>query len=172
MWTSLKRFYSPEGWDPVPPIENGGNPTGEELNEWSRLTSLTVYDGKLFASTGNCTSSILDSPLGDSRGKVFCMEAGKCVSYDDDLGHGWKHLAAVRDGGQLKLFVDGKLVAQSKPFESKQFDLTTDRPLRIGFGQTDYFAGRIADVRLYNKALSERELKQIVAEQPHQASTH
>src|SRR5690606_31254587 len=105
-WTSLVRFYSPPGWTPVAPGENGG-----DLNEWSRLTSLTIYDGKLFASTGNCTSNIGDSPLGDSRGKVFCMEAGKCVSYDRDLGTGWKHLAAVRERGRLKLYIDGKLVA-------------------------------------------------------------
>lgn len=166
LWTSLKRFYSPEGWVPVSPTENGGSPNGGDLNEWSRLTSLTIYDGKLFASTGNCTSSILDSPLGDSRGKVFSMEAGKCVSYDDDLGPGWKHLAAIREAGKLKLYIDGKLVGQSEPFENSKYDLSTDKPLRIGFGQTDHFAGRIQDVRLYNKSLTEAEIKEIAAAAP------
>lgn len=32
------------------------------------------------------------------------------------------------------------------------------QPLRIGFGQTDYFLGRIADVRLYKGALTEDEI--------------
>ena len=81
----------------------------KDVKEASRVTSLTVYDGKLFASIGSSTSSILDAPA-DVRGKVFSMEAGKVASYDDDLGPGWKHLVAMRDGGQLKLFVDGKLV--------------------------------------------------------------
>jgi hypothetical protein len=35
--------------------------------------------------------------------------------------------------------------------------------LRIGFGQTDYFRGRIADVRLYKGALTEDEIRQLAA---------
>jgi hypothetical protein len=159
-WTSLKRFYSPEGWTPALP----GRATPKQLNEWSRLTSLTIYAGKLFASTGSCTSSILDAPC-DVRGQVFSMEAGKCVSFDDDLGSGWKHLAAVRENGLLKLYVQGKLVAQSSPFESSDYDVSTDRPLRIGFGQTDYFAGKIADVRIYNKALTAEEIQNLSSQE-------
>jgi NAD(P)-dependent dehydrogenase (short-subunit alcohol dehydrogenase family) len=96
-----------------------------------------VFDGKLFLSTGSCTSSILDAPL-DVRGKVFSMEAGKVTSDDKDLGPGWKHIAAVRTDGQLKLFVNGKLVAESTSFDPAVYNVSTDRPLRIGFGQTDY----------------------------------
>lgn len=156
-WTSLKRFYSPDGWTPVPPADNGGRPTRQQVAEWSRVTSLTIHDGRLFASIGSCTSSVLDAPA-DVRGRVFSMEAGKCASTENDIGPGWKHLAAIRQGGLLKLFVDGKLVATSTAFESADYDLSTDRPLRIGFGQTDYFAGKIADVRLYNRALSDVEV--------------
>lgn len=157
-WTSLKRFYSPDGWQPAPPAPVGGKPTREQVNEWSRVTSLTIYDGKLFASTGSCTSSVRDAPA-DVRGKVFCMEAGKCASYDNDLGPGWKHLVAVRERGLLKLYVDGKLAAKSTSFNSTDYDLSTDRPLRIGFGQSDYFAGRIAEVRVYNRALADDEVQ-------------
>jgi hypothetical protein len=39
--------------------------------------------------------SVLDAPA-DVRGKVFSTEAGKNVSYDVDLGPGWKHIADVR----------------------------------------------------------------------------
>jgi len=155
-WTSLKRFYSPDDWKPGIPYKANR----KEVNEWVRLTSLTVYDGKLFASTGSCTSSVDDAPI-DIRGKVFSIEAGTCVSYDNDLGAGWRHIVAMRDGRRLKLFVDGALVAQSTPFEPADYDLTTDRPLRIGFGQTDYFSGRIADVRIYNRALSSGEVKAV-----------
>ena len=70
----------------------------EDVKEASRLTSLAVYNGRLFGSIGSSTSSILDAPA-DVRGKVFSMEAGKVASYDDDLGSGWKHLVAMRDGG-------------------------------------------------------------------------
>jgi len=158
-WTSLKRFYSPDGWQPGLP----GKARAKEVNEWSRVTSLTVYDGKLFASIGSCTSSVLDSPA-DVRGKVYCMEAGKCVSGDDNLGPGWKHLAAIRQGGSLRLYVDGKLVAKSSTFDPAEYDISTGKPLRIGFGQTDYFSGRIAKVRIYNQALTEGAIQKLASE--------
>jgi hypothetical protein len=160
-WTSLKRFYSPENWDPGVP----GQASREQVKDWSRVTSLTVHDGKLFASTGSCTSALQDAPL-DVRGKVFSMEAGKVASYGEDLGAGWKHLAAVREGGRLKLYIDGKLVAESSEFDPAQYDVSTDRPLRIGFGQTDYFDGAMSDVRLYNRALSEAAIQQLSKQTP------
>ena len=61
------------------------------------VTSLTVYQGKQYASLGSCTSARLDAPC-DFRGTVWSMEAGRCASYDRDLGPGWHHLAAVRRG--------------------------------------------------------------------------
>lgn len=158
-WTSLKRFYSPEGWQPGIPYKSNR----KQVNEWVRLTSLTIYNGRLFASTGSCTSSVLDAPC-DIRGKVFSTEAGKCASYDDDLGPGWKHLVAVRQKGQLKLIVDGTLVASSSSFEPAEYDVSTDQPLRIGLGQTDYFAGRITDVRVYNRALDVAEIHRLATQ--------
>jgi hypothetical protein len=164
-WTSLIRFYSPEGWQPQPPSELGGQPSRAALNEWSRVTSLTIYDGSLFASIGSCTSSILDAPA-DVRGRVFRMQAGRCVSFDHDLGPGWKHLAAVRAQAQLKLYVDGQLAATSAHFEPAEYDLSTDQPLRIGFGQTDYFSGKIREVRIYNRALANSEIAGLSRMQP------
>ena len=160
-WTSLKRFYSPEGWQPGLP----GQASRKEYNLWSRVTSLTVYDGKLFASTGSCTSSAIDAPA-DVRGKVFSIEAGKVASFDDDLGSGWKHIAAVRSGGALKLYVDGQLVGKSSAFDPAEYDLSTNQPLRIGFGQTEYFAGKMADVRLYKEALSEARARELSSKKP------
>jgi hypothetical protein len=158
-WTSLRRFYSPRGWTPAPP----DSATREQVNEWTRVTSLTVYQGRLFASIGSCTASILDAPA-DVRGKVFSMEAGKCVSYDDDIGAGWKHMTAIRKAGRLTLHVNGKLVAQSSPFRSDDYDLTNDRPLRIGFGEVDYFSGKVQDVRIYNRALIGSEIRDVQSE--------
>ena len=103
-------------------------------------------------------------PAADVRGKVFSMEAGKVASYDDDLGPGWKHLVAMREGGTLKLFVDGKLVAKSSSFDPAKYDVSTDQPLRIGFGQTEYFAGKMADVRLYNRALTGDEIQKLCSD--------
>ena len=61
---------------------------------YRRAWSMAVYKGKLFCGT-------LPS------GHVFSLEAGKNVTHDHELAAGWKHLAAVRDGRKLKLYVDG-----------------------------------------------------------------
>jgi hypothetical protein len=129
--------------------------------EWSRVTSLTEYQGKLFASLGSCTSSHLDAPC-DFRGRVYAMQVGQNVSYDRDLGAGWKHLTAVKRGGRLELFVNGVRACESSPFEAGSFDLCADRPLRIGLGETDYFSGKIRDVRVYRQALDPSEVGQFV----------
>jgi hypothetical protein len=146
-WTSLRRFYAPAGWQPGPP----GKMSKKDVNEASRVTSMTVFNGKLFASIGSSTSSILD---------------GKVASYDDDFGPGWKHLVAMRDGGQLKLFVNGKFVSTSTSFDPAKYDVSTNQPLRIGFGQTEYFAGKMTDVRLYKGALDDQHIQELCSIKP------
>ena len=163
-WTSLKRFYSPAGWQPGKP----GKATSKQVNEWSRVTGLTIYEGKLFASIGSCTSAVVDTPAdpADVLGKVFSMEAGRCASSDNDLGPGWKHIAAARERGRLKLYVDGKLAGKSSAFEPSDYDVSTGQPLRIGCGQTDCFSGRMSEVRIYNRALSASNIRKLASGKP------
>jgi hypothetical protein len=163
-WTSLRRFYSPQGWQPAPP----GRAKARQVAEWSRVTSLAVYQGKLFAGIGSCTSAIVDNPAdpADVLGKVFTIEAGKNATQDHDLGPGWKHLAAIRDGNRLLLYVDGKRIAQSSTFVASDYDLSVDRPLRLGAGQSDYFSGRLAEARFYRRALKPAEIRRLAATPP------
>ena len=91
------------------------------------------------------------------------FDAGTVVSYDHELKPGWRHLAAVRQGQRLKLFVDGKLVATSVKLDAAAFDLTNDRPLTIGFGAHAYFRGSLSDLRLYGRALAAEEVAALAA---------
>jgi len=61
--------------------------------------------------------------------------------------------------------VDGKPVAASAPFEPANYDLSTDRPLHIGFGPGDYFHGSLTDLRIYDRALSEGETAKLAGPQ-------
>ena len=92
------------------------------------------------------------------RGDVYSFQTGSCVSDDRDLGSGWKHVAAVRRGRQLKLFVDGEMVATTINSGSP-LDLSCDAPLRIGFGPQGYFDGKIREVRVYDRSLSDELVK-------------
>jgi hypothetical protein len=117
---------------------------------YRRVWSMAVFGGKLFAGT-------LPS------GCVCCLEAGKSATYDRELAPGWRHVAGVKAGGVLKLYVDGQCVATSSPFNPGDYDLASSTPLRIGFGQHDYFNGRMKDLRLYRRALSESEIASLAA---------
>jgi hypothetical protein len=159
-WTSIRRLFDPQGFNPVPV----GSGDAQGVADWSRTTSMTVFDGKLFVSTGTCYRTMMEHPReNEIRGRVFAFQSGANVSYDDDLGPGWKHIAAVRNDHELKLYVDGKLSASAKT-DTPALDVANDAPLRIGFGQTDYFSGKIRAVRLYNRALGDDDVASLYRE--------
>lgn len=113
--------------------------------QYRRAWSMAVFDGKLFCGT-------LPS------GRVLSLEAGRSATYDRTLSAGWHHLAAVKTNDRLQLFIDGDLVSESSNFDPDQYDLTNQQSLKIGFGQHDYFNGKMKDLRIYNRALSKDEI--------------
>jgi hypothetical protein len=70
----------------------------------------------------------------------------------------WTHLAATYDGTTLRLYVNSGLVG-SRAVASPL--LTSTGVLRFGGNGVwgEFFAGRIDEVRLYNRALSAGEIK-------------
>jgi hypothetical protein len=94
-------------------------------------------------------------------GHVYSLDAGPCVTYDRPIPAGWRHVAAVKHGSLLKLYVDGKLVAESSKFDPKAFDLTTAEPLRVGAGPGDFFRGALYDVRIYRQAIKSEEIARL-----------
>jgi len=117
---------------------------------YRRAWVTAVYAGKLFCG-------VLPS------GRVMSLEAGKCVSYDRALSAGWHHLTAVKSGNRLGLYVDGKMVTQSTEFDTTRFDLDVKTAFKIGFGQHDYFNGKMRDLRIYRHALSKKEISALQA---------
>lgn len=114
-----------------------------------RVWSMAVHEGKLFAGT-------LPS------GKVLSYEAGRMATHDHTLPAGRHHIAAVRDGNVLRLYLNGEQVAQSTEFNATDFELNTDENLKIGFGSHQYFKGTMSDVRIYRGALSPAEIRSLV----------
>ncbi|MFO1095221.1 MAG: LamG domain-containing protein [Planctomycetaceae bacterium] len=115
---------------------------------YRRAWSMALYQGQLFCG-------VLPS------GHVHALTAGAAVSNDHELAPGWKHLAAVRQGDRLRLYVDGQPVAESIISNPAALDLTNEQPLRIGFGGNDYFCGSLSDLRLYGRALSQDEIAKL-----------
>ena len=115
---------------------------------YRRVWSMAVYNGRLFAGTL-------------PAGRVHSIEAGKSATYDTAIQPGWRHISACRGKDCLKLYVDGELVATSSTLVASDYDLTNDESLKIGFGSHDYFNGQMKNLRLYNKALTEAEVKTV-----------
>lgn len=144
-WTLITRLVNNEQMDP------------KDIYSWNRVPCLTVFRGRLFAGTSTCHGIASDNPH-PQVGRVYSMEAGRNVSFDDDLGSTWRHIAAVRQSGRLKLYVDGKPVGVSEPFSDDQFDLSNSEPLLIGLGTQSHLRGLMSDVRLYGRAIEESEI--------------
>ena len=102
---------------------------------------MAVFDGKLFCG-------VLPS------GHVHSLEAGKCATYDRELPPGWQHLTAVKAKDRLRIYLNGTKVAESSKLNPKDFPLAAKRALKIGFGQHDYFNGKLKDLSIHKRALS------------------
>jgi Concanavalin A-like lectin/glucanases superfamily len=112
--------------------------------------------------------------MAEARGRLFCgtlpegrvksLQAGRSVTFDDELPKGWRHIAAVRGGDRLRLYVDGREAAVSTPLRAEDFDLNGEAPLLIGFGPHDYLRGSLRDVSLHTRALSAAEISKLARE--------
>jgi glucose/arabinose dehydrogenase len=88
--------------------------------------------------------------------------AGSCCTVLESPGalpaNQWTHVAGTYDGAQLRLYLNGTQVASQARTGSLQ---VTGSPLRIGGNtySTEFFPGRIDEVRVYNRALSQSEIQ-------------
>ncbi|MBL8818653.1 MAG: hypothetical protein JNL58_21680 [Planctomyces sp.] len=119
--------------------------------KYRRAWTMAEYSGRAYCST-------LPS------GHIYSFAAGVTAQSNRSLSSGWHHVAAVREPDRLKLYVDGRLTSESSVFESSDYPMTAVGPLRIGFGQTDYFLGSMREVRLYGSSLSESEILKLSQE--------
>jgi Concanavalin A-like lectin/glucanases superfamily len=152
-WVKIRQLVQNPEWDV------------KKLVSWNRVPCMTVFQGKLYAGTSTCHGRAEAQPTTDV-GKVFSWEAGKSVSYDDDLGTDWKHVVAIKSGDTLRLFIDGKPAANSSRFDVSRYMLSNQKPLLIGFGAKNYFAGHMGELRIYKRALGEEEIDLLAKNTP------
>jgi len=101
-------------------------------------------------------------------GIVWNVAQGPDVKLDE-----WSHLAAVYSDGQQKFYVDGELSGEAEA----TLNLNTSKELLIGAGANELdphqflFVGMLDDVRVYNRALSENEIAQVMQQEEASAVT-
>lgn len=123
-WSTVRRLHAPpgwrassvhdSGWQSRQEMEAGGDSAASDdrMREWGRATSMVEHDGRLYVSTGNCTSSYQDSGEDSHLGSVHALSVGTVATSRASLSPGRHHVAAVRAGRSLALFVDGVLSAR------------------------------------------------------------
>ena len=101
-------------------------------------------------------------------GKLFVRFTKRGYSFTTNLAHtslagGWKFVGASYDrcSGEAKLWVNGAVVQTLNI--GAGLELATQDSIRMGVktGDGRYFKGRIAQMRIYNRALSQEQIQAI-----------
>lgn len=168
-WTSIRRFNEPadgalvdiaaSGWQSRQDMAAAADdePDDSLMRDWGRVTSMVEHDGRLFLSTGNSTSSYDDSPDKTDLGKVFAMTAGTVATTAHALPPGRHHAAAVRDGGRVSLYVDGRLAATASG--------RLDAPLAMP-EHAQRRTGELLQAQWVDRALTVQEIETLCAAGP------
>lgn len=121
--------------------------------EYRRVWTMAQYEGRLFATTV-------------PSGRVWSMQTGACVTWDREFPEGWRHVAARRQGDELRLFLDGASVAHTVSARAAGMDIDCPGDWLIGVGSGSFFRGALADLQVHRRALSAGEIARLAAD-PH-----
>jgi hypothetical protein len=121
---------------------------------YRRVWTMAEHQGALYCST-------LPS------GEVWRYRQGQQVQWGHSLAAGWQHVAAVRVAGQLKLFLNGREVAQAAApaVDERPCDLTGTAPLQVGGGTNGRLGGFLKELRIHSRALTPAEIQQLARPQ-------
>jgi hypothetical protein len=160
-------FNGSNAWVTVPDSASLDLTTGMTLEAWVRPTQLDSWATAVLKETSGALVYGLyaSSDTGQASGNVFPVgqSADKFVRGTSATPvNVWTHLAATYDGATLRVYVNGMQQATLPVTGSLQ---TSSGPLRIGGNGvwSEWFAGQIDDVRVYNRALGAGELQSDMA---------
>lgn len=118
-----------------------------------------VIDKETHPTSGYQLAANVDAPVANVPGFYLAdgSSDGASLTGISTLNiNQWHHLAGVYDGATSSFYLDGILISQ-QGFSVTQSD--NSAILRIGSSPAgEFFAGRIDEVRIYNRALSYEEL--------------
>ncbi len=78
----------------------------------------------------------------------------------NDIRNGWHHVVGTYDGSYLRIYVDG--TEKASPVSFSGSIASTSVNVKIGIRPcAGYFNGTIDEIRIYNRALTEEEIKSI-----------
>jgi hypothetical protein len=147
-----------------------GSPTSFTVAAWVDCDSVGASGG-VALSVGDHIALVMDEPTNGSRPAVAFNYSGSNFRWASGgtaaAGKGWRHYVGVFDdaANTLKLYINGVLVGTTNPTDS--IDWVTNIGTTTAVGGTSYpiasynLDGRVDDVRVYGRALSEAEIAEV-----------
>ncbi|MDD4358436.1 MAG: prepilin-type N-terminal cleavage/methylation domain-containing protein [Candidatus Pacebacteria bacterium] len=146
---------------------------GLSISMWVKpRLSVDVDNGHLIRRDGNFSSGNNGFYLFRQSSDVFQLQlldhgatnttTLSSTSYTIPAGE-WIHLVALTDRTTVKLYINGSLNNQCDDLTSDNLGATTTSMYigsNNGAANVNYFNGAMDDIRLYNKALSQAQIKQ------------
>jgi hypothetical protein len=157
----IYRYDSDGHWTLLTSLASRPDYDEADVPTWNRVTCITSFQDRLFAGTGTCRARTVDLDADRTCGRVAAAAFGQTVAYEHDIGSGWTDIVVTRARRMLRLFINGQEQAVGEGPQQHWFDLANTEPLLIGRGSRSAFAGAIADVRLYNVALSPEAIREL-----------
>ncbi len=146
------------------------NGTGLTLSMWVKVDDFDVSDGRMISKASSTSGSKhywMLSTLSDNRLR-FRLKAGgntsTLVSASDELVAGaWTHVVATYDGATMRLYKNGAEIASL----AKTGLIDTNPAVLVSIGNqpegagSRAFDGKIDDVRIYNRPLTDVEVAEL-----------
>jgi glucose/arabinose dehydrogenase/PKD repeat protein len=134
--------------------------TGMTLEAWVKPTTTSGWRTAILKEMGgeDLAYALYASDGSRPRGEILTSAYNTAAGSAALPLNAWSHIAATYDGKNQRFYLNGTLVKVTTITGSMP---NSPNPLRIG-GNTlwgEYFGGLIDEVRVYNRALSEVELK-------------
>jgi hypothetical protein len=123
--------------------------------------SIVILGGGGASDSGPSANVFYFTMFGSSTGEGADSFAVKAPGVFE--GGKWRHLAAIYDGSDMLLYVDGEVVGKKTIGDVKLFGVEGN-PLAIGCRPPNMdraFNGVVDDVRMYNKALSAEDVRKL-----------
>lgn len=72
----------------------------------------------------------------------------------------WQHIAGVWNGTDIKIYINGTLIATTTGVTGSSFKSQLSNPIKLGLNlSNEKFVGNIDEVRIWNRALSQAEIQ-------------
>ena len=125
---------------------------GRIVNKWEGGRRTCAYN----LGVDNLSQVWFELSGGDSQnGQIL-------VQIERSFINNWHHIAGTFDGHQMKLYLDGQLVAMTAYSATLN---QADIPVYIGTGDGEcfLFCGAVDDVRIYNVTLDDQQIAELAA---------